>query len=656
MLTGHPAVASATVLLRDDRLVAYVVPAPEQDADTAALRDHAAAALPEHMVPAAFVVLDVLPLTPNGKLDRAALPAPDFASQVTATAPRTPREERMCELVAAVLGLERVGADDDFFTLGGDSIVAMQLVVRARAAGLTITPRDVFRHKTPAGLAAVAVDTVREDPADDTELLPGLTDAERAELPGAGSAELLPLTPLQAGLLFHASFDSGDQGPDVYTVQVSYDIEGELDPERLRAAGQALLDRHESLRAGFRYLSSGRPVAVVPRSVPLPWRHVDLTAVPDAGEEWERLLLQERRRFDPAEPPLLRLLLARTGDGAHRLVLSHQHLLLDGWSVPRLMAELTALYDGTTPPATAPYRDYLRWLAAQDTAASAAAWAAALDALEEPTHLAPADAGRAPVVPLTHTVEADEELTEALGALARRRGLTVNILVQAAWSVVLSRLTGRDDVVFGATVAGRPPELDGVESMIGLFINTVPVRVGLRPQEPVGALLDRVQDEQSRLLPHQHLGLADIQRGAGLGDLFDTLMVFESYPVAEETDEPGLRLSVREHEDSTHYPFAWAVEPDERLRLTAEFRPDLFTPAAAGRIASAMLSVLSAMAADPDTPSAASTSSATPTGACCWRPGTTRPCPRGPATPPSPPSSRRRPPRPRTRSPSPTRP
>ncbi|MFD8076232.1 non-ribosomal peptide synthase/polyketide synthase [Streptomyces sp. NPDC059718] len=605
VLTGHPAVASATVLLRDERLVAYVVPAPGQDADTAALRAHAAAALPEHMVPAAFVVLDVLPLTPNGKLDRAALPAPDFAAQVTATAPRTPREERMCELVAAVLGLERVGADDDFFTLGGDSIVAMQLVVRARAAGLTITPRDVFRHKTPAGLAAVAVDTVREDPADGTELLPGLTDAERAELPGAGSAELLPLTPLQAGLLFHASFDSADQGPDVYTVQVSYDIEGELDPERLRAAGQALLDRHESLRAGFRYLASGRPVAVVPRSVPLPWRHVDLTAVPAAGEEWERLLLQERRRFDPAEPPLLRLLLARTGDGAHRLVLSHQHLLLDGWSVPRLLAELTALYDGTNPPAAAPYRGYLRWLAAQDTAASAAAWAAALDALEEPTHLVPADANRAPVVPLTHTVEADEELTEALGALARRRGLTVNTLVQAAWSVVLSRLTGRDDVVFGATVAGRPPELDGVESMIGLFINTVPVRVRLRPQEPVGALLDRLQDEQSRLLPHQHLGLADIQRGAGLGDLFDTLMVFESYPVAEETgdiDEAALRLSVREHEDSTHYPFAWAVEPDERLRLTAEFRPDLFTPAAAGRIAAAMLSVLSAMAADPDTP------------------------------------------------------
>ncbi|MFD3455113.1 non-ribosomal peptide synthase/polyketide synthase [Streptomyces sp. NPDC058691] len=600
VLTHGAGLARAAVVLRDERLVAYVVPAPGQEADVAALRAHAATALPEHMVPAAFVVLDALPLTPNGKLDRAALPAPDFAAEVTATAPRTPREARMCELFAAVLGLERVGPDDDFFRLGGDSIIAMQLVVRVRAAGLTITPRDVFRHKTPAGLAAVAIDTVRQDTSDEAALLPDLTDAERAELPGTGAAELLPLSPLQSGLLFHASFDSGDHGPDVYTVQVSYDIEGPVDAERLRAAGQALLDRHESLRAGFRYLSSGRPVAVAPRSVPLPWRQVN---VPAGDGEWERLLLQERRRFDPAEPPLLRLLLARTDDGGHRLVLSHQHLLLDGWSVPRLMAELAALYNGSTPPATAPYRDYLRWLSRQDTAASAAAWAGALDGLEEPTHLVPADANRAPVVPSTHTVEADERLTDALGALARRRGLTVNTLVQAAWAIVLSRLTGRDDVVFGATVAGRPPELDGVESMIGLFINTVPVRVRLRPQEPVGTLLDRLQDEQSRLLPHQYLGLADIQRGAGLGDLFDTLMVFESYPVAEdaEGDDAALRLSVREHEDSTHYPFAWAVEPDERLRLTAEFRPDLFTPAAAARIASAMVTVLEAMAGDPDT-------------------------------------------------------
>ncbi|MGW4446749.1 non-ribosomal peptide synthase/polyketide synthase [Streptomyces sp. NPDC004682] len=606
-LAAHPSVAHATVLLRDEHLVAYVVPSGDGEPDSALLRAHTATTLPDHMVPAAVVTLDALPLTPNGKLDRAALPAPDFAAEVTDTRPRTSREETLCALIAGVLGLERVGPDDDFFALGGDSIVAMQLVARARAAGLAFSPRDVFRHKTAAGLAATATDPTPSDGADDTTDLLALTDAERAELaalpPGT---ELLPVTPLQAGLLFHAALDDGDEGPDVYTVQVSYDLEGPLDAERLRAAAQRLLDRHENLRAGFRHLSSGRPVAVVPRTVAVPWRQVDLGA-DDAGDQgtWDRLLREERRRFDTARPPLLRLLLARLGPHRHRLVLSHQHLLLDGWSLPLLTAELWQLYEGRDLPAPAPYRAQLRLLAARDPQVSATAWTDALDGLTEPTRLAPADPGRASEVPHTHTVELDPDRTAAVDAFARTQGLTLNTLVQAAWGILLGRLTGREDVVFGATVAGRSPELTGAETMIGLFINTVPVRVRTRSGESIATLLARLQDEQSRLIDHQHLGLADIQRAAGLGELFDTLMVFESYPVAEEpgdehTDRP--RITVRDHEDATHYPFAWAVEPAERLRLTAEFRPDLFEEGTVRHIAAALVTLLTTMADQPELP------------------------------------------------------
>ncbi|MFG3027365.1 non-ribosomal peptide synthase/polyketide synthase [Streptomyces sp. NPDC048253] len=616
VLATHPSVDHATVVLRDARLIAYAVPAGDgPPVDAAALRAHAAAVLPDHMVPAAVVTLDALPLTPNGKLDRRALPAPDFAAEVTDTRPRTALEETLGALVADVLGLERVGVEDDFFSLGGDSIVAMQLVARARAAGLAFSPRDVFRHKSVAGLATVAA-TTGPAPADgdlgDAAPLLDLTDDERAELAALpAGTEVLPVSPLQAGLLFHAALDSGEEGPDVYTVQVSYDLEGPLDADRLRAAGQAVLDAHENLRSGFRHLSSGRPVAVVPRTAVLPWRQLDLTG-PDAGPDtdrsddpdaWTRLLGQERRRFDPERPPLLRLLLARLGPDRHRLVLSHQHLLLDGWSLPLLTAELWARYEGRTPAAPAPYREHLRLLAAQDPAASAAAWAEALGSLAEPTRLAPVDADRAAAVPHTHTVALDAVRTAELEAFARRRGVTLNTLVQAAWGVLLGRLTGRQDVVFGATVAGRSPELAGAESMIGLFINTVPVRVRVRPQESTAGLLARLQDEQSRLIAHQHLGLADIQRAAGLGELFDTLVVFESYPVTEaDGGGAGPRVTVRDHEDSTHYPFAWAVEPAERLRLTAEFRPELFTPATVRRIASALTALLTGMAADPDRP------------------------------------------------------
>ncbi|MEW1646160.1 non-ribosomal peptide synthase/polyketide synthase [Streptomyces sp. NPDC091219] len=600
VLAAHESVAHATVVLRDERLVAYVV--PDGTADPARLRAHTAGLLPDHMVPAAVVILDALPLTPNGKLDRRALPAPDFAAEVTDTRPRTPLEETLCALVADVLGLERVGVEDDFFSLGGDSIVAMQLVARARAAGLAFSPRDVFRHKSAAGLATVTATTVTTGDRDDDVVLLDLTDDERAELAALpAGTEVLPVSPLQAGLLFHAALDSGDDGPDVYTVQVSYDLEGPLDADRLRAAAQSVLDAHENLRSGFRHLSSGRPVAVVPRTAVLPWRQLDLTDGPEEAE-WERLLVQERRRFDAERPPLLRLLLARTGPDRHRLVLSHQHLLLDGWSLPLLTAELWARYEGRTPAAPAPYRAHLRLLAAQDPAVSTGAWAEALGGLAEPTRLAPVDPDRAAVVPATHTVELDPDRTAELEAFARRQGVTVNTLVQAAWGVLLGRLTGRDDVVFGATVAGRSPELPGAEAMIGLFINTVPVRVRVRPQESAAALLTRLQDEQSRLIDHQHLGLADIQRTTGLGELFDTLVVFESYPVADDEAGDGPRVTVRDHEDSTHYPFAWAVEPAERLRLTAEFRPDLFRPAVVRRIADSLTALLTGMAAEPDRP------------------------------------------------------
>ncbi|MET7743782.1 non-ribosomal peptide synthase/polyketide synthase [Streptomyces sp. NPDC005385] len=601
-LTRHDTVAHASVVAREQRLVAYVVPAPGRTPDPAELRAHTASVLPEHMVPAAVVPLDALPLTPNGKLDRKALPAPDFAAATTDTRPRTPREGVLCALVADVLGLERVGVEDDFFSLGGDSIVAMQLVARARAAGLAISPRDVFRHKTAAALAAVAADP--EDAADtssDAELFTAITDAERAEIAALGAAEVLPLSPLQAGLLFHAAFDSGDDGPDVYTVQVSQDLEGPLDTDRLRRAGQALLDRHGNLRAGFRYLSSGRPVAVVPRTAVLPWRHIDLSELDESArdERWTRCLSQERRRFDPAEPPLIRLMLVKVGPEVHRLVLSHQHLLLDGWSVPRLTRELSESYAGRELPAPTPYRDYLAWLGRQDAEASAAAWTRALDGLEEPTHLVPADPHRTPAVPATRTTLLTPELTDALTALARARGLTLNTLVQGAWSVLLGRLTGRTDVVFGATVSGRPPELAGVDSMIGLFINTVPVRVRVDDREPAAAFLDRLQDEQSQLIAHQHFGLADIQRLSGLGELFDSLLVFESYPDAGGPGaDDGLRAETRDHQDSTHYPFTWAVEPAERLTLTAEYRTDLFTPELVERICAAMVRLFEAMTAD----------------------------------------------------------
>ena len=424
-----------------------------------------------------------------------------------------------------------------------------------------------------------------------------------------GLQDVFPLSPLQEGLLFHALYDT--EGPDVYTVQAVLDLEGALDPALLRRAAQALLDRHANLRAAFRRTKKGAPVAAIPRRVALPWAESDLSGLPEDARpaELDRLDDADRaRRFATDRPPLLRMRLDRLAADRHRLVITHHHLLLDGWSTPLLAGELFRLYArggraDALPPVT-PYRDYLEWLSGWDRDAARDAWAKALSGLDEPTRVAPSELPREPVVPDSVTGDLPAGVTAALTAFARARGATANTVVQGAWAILLGLLTGRDDVVFGATVSGRPPELPGVESMIGLFVNTVPVRIRLDPAEPVGDLVTRVQDEQSALMEHQYLGLGEVQRAAGIGELFDTLTVFESYPADDDAAGlvPGLRVSEGADSDATHYPLVLVAEPGERLALELRYRGDVFDEAAARILLGRLTRVLTAIARTPERP------------------------------------------------------
>ncbi|MEE4592678.1 amino acid adenylation domain-containing protein [Streptomyces sp. DSM 41524] len=426
-----------------------------------------------------------------------------------------------------------------------------------------------------------------------------------------GLQDILPLAPLQEGLLFHSVYD--EAAPDVYVVQDTMDLEGDLDPEALRAACRTLLRRHANLRAGFRYAGLRRPVQFIPREVPLPWEEFDLAALSEderAAAADRVLEADRRRRFDLGKPPLMRFTLLRLGAGRHRFVLTNHHILLDGWSRPMLLRELLALYasrgDDSGLPRVRPFRDYLRWLADQDRDAAVAAWREAVAGLDGPTLVAPRAGDRPAVVPGRLDAELEPAVHEALSALARERALTLNSLVRGAWAVVLGGLTGRDDVVFGATVSGRPPELAGVETMVGLFINTLPVRVRLRPGEPLVDMVRRVQDEQTRLQAHQQIDLAEVRRLAGAGELFDTTMVFENYPVdlTAGNDEPGgasgLTVVGARNRDAAHYPLALvAVARGGLLRLRLDHQPDLVPDASARAVLDRVVRVLTAVATDP---------------------------------------------------------
>ncbi|MEU1852645.1 condensation domain-containing protein, partial [Streptomyces sp. NPDC019990] len=426
----------------------------------------------------------------------------------------------------------------------------------------------------------------------------------------SGLADVLPLSPLQEGLLFQVAYGAETDGADVYTVQMVFELRGPLVEDDLKAAARTVLRRHPNLRAGFWQQNVERPVQFVPREVPLPWRTRDLTGLGD--EDRERAVAahvaeDRAERFDPATPPLVRFGLLALAPDHHKLVLTTHHLLLDGWSMPLLVKELFTLYgtagdDAGLAPVT-PYRAYLGWLAGRDDEAARAAWRTALADLDGPSLVADAGSGRGAAagaaLPGQIWHETDAPATRRLTGLARSLGLTVNTLVQGAWALLLGAELGRDDVVFGATVAHRPPEIPGIESTIGMFINTLPVRVRIRPHETLRELLGRVQQEQAALIEHRHLSLTEVQAAAGTGELFDTVVVFENYPLDPavlRAESRGLRLAGFEVGDATHYPLSLLAIPGETLRFRLDHRCDVLDDAGARELLRRLDTVLASLA------------------------------------------------------------
>ncbi|WP_372411626.1 amino acid adenylation domain-containing protein [Streptomyces luteireticuli] len=607
---GHAAVLVRTTGAGIKRVVAYVVPAPGATPDATGLRAACEARLPEYMVPSAFAVLDALPLNVNGKIDRTALPddALEYAAGAEDRAPATPDETLLCELFAEVLELPRAGVHDDFFRLGGDSITSIRLVGAARAAGLALSPRDVFEGRTPAGLAAR---TGEETPANTPFTAPALPEpSEEARVAAPGDAELWPLSPLQQGLLFEALYD--EDALDVYTSRDVVSLRRPVPLDTLRTAVTAVLDRHPNLRAGFLHDGLDRPVQFVPDTVDVPVTEADLRALAPEAADAELRRLQDaeaRTRFDLTAPPLLRLVSVLTPDGRQHILVTNHTLLWDGWSSGLFLQELLAcchalVTTGDLLPADEEplaYRDFLAWLHAQDTAAGEEAWRTALSGVEEPTLIAPHARERASLLPEEHSTELTAELSARIAGWARTHGLTLNTVLSGVWGLLLAGLTGRQDVVFGTTVSGRPADLPGIDRTIGMFLNTVPVRVRLDRDETAAAFLTRLQAEQAALLPHHQLSLGAIQRTTGLGRLFDTLQVLRNTPVdQEERDRVGEALGVEgvTDVDATHFPLIFTTNPGERLVLEWKFRPDAFDRATVEEHAGRLVSLLERITAD----------------------------------------------------------
>ncbi|MCD9881105.1 non-ribosomal peptide synthetase, partial [Streptomyces guryensis] len=589
VLAGHPDVAQATVVVREDRpgdkrLVGYAVPAADVELDPQALRAHVSATVPEYMVPSAVMILDALPLTPNGKLDRRALPAPEFTASTEGRAPRTSQEEVLCEVFAEVLGAERVSIDDNFFELGGHSLLAVSLVERLRERGLSVPVRSLFVTPTVAGLAAglgaadngasvvVPPNGIVEGVEVITpEMVPlaGLSQEEIdrvvARVPGgvANVADIYPLAPLQEGILFHHLMGASS-GEDAYVLPMVLGFDSRARLDAFVAVLQRVVDRHDILRTAVLWEGLREPVQVVARHAQIPVREVTLEHDSDVVDG---LLAACGSVMDITAAPLVQVTTAGI-PGSQRWValLQVHHLVQDHTAVDVLFTEVQAFLEGREAelPVPLPFRNFVAQARlGMPVAEHEAFFGRLLGDVSEPT--APFDMtdvrGDGTEVTEAHT-SLDGATAAAVRDMARRLGVSAATVLHVMFARVVASASGREDVVFGTVLFGRMQAGAGADRVPGLFINTLPVRLDTSRRGVLDAVRS-MQADLAELLVHEHAPLALAQRMSGVAaeaPLFTALFNYRHSAGAADADMEVEGIEVLFAQERTNYPLMVSVD------------------------------------------------------------------------------------------------
>ncbi len=574
LLGQHPDVREAVVMAQDQgngkRLVAYVVPRTAQ-LDLRALRAWLEDELPDYMVPAAFIYLDELPLTPNGKVNRGNLPQPDADHLVRSTPyapPTTSQEALLAEIWQTMLQIERVGIHDNFFEVGGDSILAIQIISRARQAGLHFTVRQLFQTRTIAQLAAVV-----------TSIAPALAASAVAQ--PTTTAIRYPLSPMQAEMLAHLT---AEPDSDAYWLQFSCELQGALVVDAFKTAWQQVIARHPALRTTFVHTEQGIEQVVSP-TLTLPWYEADWQALSPAAQKaaLADFLAEDRQQTSPfGQGALVRCALMRCAADRYTFVISHHHLLTDGWSFSILLQEVMTAYHATLRgeplhlPEPRPYHDYIAWLGEQDLHQAERFWRDALQGRQTATPLPPA--ARTSTNAMRYAAQSADlsaELSGQLQTFARRNNLTTNTLVQGAVALLLGHLSGERDIVYGVTFAGRSPELAGVDAIMGLLIHSLPLRVRIDRAQSLLPWLDTLLQTQVAIEPYSYTPLPAIQSWCEHPQpLFHCNLRFQNFPMDDELRQRwGEDLTIRNATmvDWWHYPLNIVVTPGAALNLTMTF-------------------------------------------------------------------------------------
>ena len=601
-ITRYEGIKEVVVMARerqgDKYLVAYYV--SHQSIEPAILRNNLQQSLPDYMVPSFFVQLESLPLTANGKLDRNALPEPVAVIAETYVAPVNLPQQMLCAIWANVLGIDKVGIRDNFFSVGGDSIRSIQIIARLRTMGYELTAKDIFSCQTIEALAS-RLKRIEKDAGElirvkDIELQPEQRWFFAKDDPSVhklndlqlhyGSSKIYPLSPMQEGMLFHTLFETdGEQ----YFEQISYELEGLLDIAAVERSLHELVANHDILRTIFLSEAYERPLQIVLNEWKPAFSYFDVTEECTQRDEASVMAFYKETdrsgKFEIGIEPPVRLTVYRISATTYTFIWSYHHILMDGWCMSILINDFKNIYRCLTkgeriqlPPAK-PYVHYIQWLESQEKNIGLQYWRQYLQGYETVCTL-PGQQVASGNRRSSISLNLSSEQTHSLQQLSVRYGVTMNILMQAAWGILLSKYNNIHDVVFGSVVSGRPALLAGVEEMIGLFINTIPVRVRFEEKDTVAQLLQRLQQEMLESEPYHYHSLAQIQSLSLPGrDLLDHLLVFENYPVSDklqEATDDTYRITKVDMFELTNYNYVIVIVPGRELFIRLDYNSNRF--------------------------------------------------------------------------------
>jgi amino acid adenylation domain-containing protein/non-ribosomal peptide synthase protein (TIGR01720 family) len=576
VLRQHPDIQDAAVKVwahgPNKRLVAYLVSKSEDLEQT--VKQHVQQ-LPDYMRPSQYVRIEQLPLTTSGKLDRKALKEPEIKVQQHYRPARNDLEQTLVQIWQDVLKQERIGIDDNYFELGGDSILSIQIVARARQAGLDLRVEDLFLGQTIAELSGLAKQTGQQ------------------AIHVNESGDRLPLSPTQEGMLFHALYDD-DKG--VYCQQVAVEFSGHVQAELFKEAWWAVFRQHDALRRVFIWQNTDKPYQQLIDTGFCSWQVLDWSGLSSSEQRQKQAELasqQAAEGFDVSRGPLSHLTLIKLADQRYYLLWSYHHLLMDGWSLPLVLTDVARHYQALSngqvyrPEPVRPFGDYIDWLARQDQQPALQYWRQQLSSIQAATVL--------PCVEQkTGTGYADEamawDLSQDIKAFVKQQRTTLAVLLQAAWALILNRYSAEQNVIFGMTVSGRPPQLPGIESVVGLFINTIPVTAHIDNRQQVVEWLQSLTAEQFKRDAHAYLPLNKIIECSGLSagqSLFQSLLVVENYPLEAgllNADNSGLKITSADFKEQTNYPLTLVIVPGEQLQIKAMYQTEVFAAETINRL------------------------------------------------------------------------